>query len=78
MYVGWGLCQIGMSFFFQSFLNNARSATSIHLCLIILVIGYILSLWTTIVAISLNNTMFNSPKVVPNWLLFYPTVNISR
>jgi len=28
MYLGWGLCQIGMAFFFQAFLNNARSATS--------------------------------------------------
>jgi hypothetical protein len=28
IYFGWGLCQIGMAFFFQAFLSNARSATS--------------------------------------------------
>lgn len=28
VYLGWGLCQIGMAFFFQAFLNNARTATS--------------------------------------------------
>lgn len=28
VYLGWGLCQIGMAFFFQAFLSNARSATS--------------------------------------------------
>jgi hypothetical protein len=28
IYIGWGLCQVGMAFFFQAFLSNARSATS--------------------------------------------------
>jgi hypothetical protein len=28
IYLGWGLCQVGMAFFFQAFLSNARSATS--------------------------------------------------
>jgi hypothetical protein len=28
IYIGWGLCQVAMSFFFQAFLSNARSATS--------------------------------------------------
>jgi len=28
IYFGWGLCQIGMAFFFQAFLSNAKTATS--------------------------------------------------
>lgn len=28
IFLGWGLCQVSMAFFFQAFLTNARSATS--------------------------------------------------
>jgi hypothetical protein len=28
IYFGWGFCQVGMAFFFQAFLSNARTATS--------------------------------------------------
>jgi uncharacterized membrane protein len=28
VFVGWGFCQVAMAFFFQAFLNNARSSTS--------------------------------------------------
>lgn len=69
IYFGWGLCQVGMAFFFQAFLSNARSAT---------IIGYIISLWTTLLAVSLNYTIFNLPAKIPLWLLTYPTFNICR
>jgi len=46
--------------------------------LITIVIGYLLSLWTTLIAVSFNNTIFNSPKIIPTWILFYPTFNICR
>jgi ABC-type multidrug transport system ATPase subunit len=69
IYLGWGLCQVGMAFFFQAFLSNARSAT---------IIGYIISLWTTLLAVSLNYTIFDLPKKIPIWLLTYPTFNICR
>jgi len=69
-----------MSFFFQAFLNNARSATSkkFKIYFFKIVIGYIISLWTTLLAVSLNMTIFNLPKLIPKWLLFYPTFNICR
>ncbi len=69
IYIGWGLCQVAMAFFFQAFLTNARSAT---------IIGYIISLWTTLVAVSFNFTLFDFPKKFPLWLLGYPTFNICR
>lgn len=28
LYIGWGFCQIGLAFFFQAFLSNARTSTS--------------------------------------------------
>lgn len=43
-----------------------------------LVIGYIISLWTVITGSSLNLTLFEFPKEMPVWLLFYPSFNISR
>ena len=29
-------------------------------------------------AVSLNMTIFNLPKLIPKWLLFYPTFNVCR
>jgi hypothetical protein len=28
IFIGWGFCQIGLAYFFQSFLSNARTSTS--------------------------------------------------
>ena len=43
-----------------------------------LVIGYILSLWTTILGAGLNLTIFDFPTLMPTWILFYPAFNITR
>jgi hypothetical protein len=43
-----------------------------------LVIGYILSLWTTILGAGLNLTIFDFPTLMPTWVLFYPAFNITR
>jgi hypothetical protein len=81
MYFGWGFCQIGLAFFYQAFLTNSRSATSINFNLfiyIIIVIGYIISLWTTLLAVSLNFTLYDLPKQAPLILLLYPTFTVCR
>lgn len=44
----------------------------------LLVIGYILSLWTTILGAGLNYTIFDFPNIIPTWLLCYPAFNITR
>ena len=65
-----------MAFFFQAFLSNPRTATSFNFSN--LVIGYIISLWTTLLAVSLNFTIFNLPNEVPNLLIVYPTFTMVR
>ena len=68
-FVSWGFCQVGLAFFFQAFINNARSAT---------IVGYMLSLWTTLIAVSLNFSIYDLPEPYPFWLLCYPTFSLCR
>jgi len=68
-FVSWGFCQVGLAFFFQAFINNARSAT---------IVGYMLSLWTTLIAVSLNFSIYDLPQSYPLWLLCYPTFSLCR
>jgi ABC-type multidrug transport system ATPase subunit len=68
-FMAWGLCQISMAFFFAVFLNQAQTAS---------IVGYLLSIWVTLVAISLNTTLYAPPKTVTWWLLLYPTFPYTR
>ena len=68
-FISWGFCQIGLAFFFQSFITNARSAT---------IVGYMVSLWTTLIAVSLNFSIYDLPEPYPFWLLCYPTFSLCR
>ena len=68
-FVSWGVCQVGLAFFYQAFLSNARSAT---------IIGYMVSLWTTIIASSLNFSIYDLPEKFPIPLLMYPTFALCR
>ena len=68
-FLAWGLCQISLAFFFQIFLNQSQTAS---------IIGYLLSIWITLVAISLNTTLYAPPKTVTWWLLLYPTFPYTR
>ena len=40
--------------------------------------GYLLSIWVTLVAVTLNATLFAYPKEVSWWLLMYPTFPFVR
>mmetsp|Transcript_9448 Transcript_9448/g.9163 ORF Transcript_9448/g.9163 Transcript_9448/m.9163 type:complete len:468 (+) Transcript_9448:746-2149(+) len=68
-FLAWGLCQISLAFFFSVFLNQAQTAS---------IVGYLLSIWITLVAISLNTTLYAPPKEVTWWLLLYPTFPYTR
>lgn len=35
-------------------------------------------MWTTLLAVSLNGTIFDFPRTMPSSMLFYPTFNICR
>lgn len=49
---GWMLAQIGLSVFFQTFLSNSRTAN---------IIGYLLSVWTSMIGAGLNVGVFQLP-----------------
>ena len=53
-----------MAFFYSVFLNKAQTAS---------IMGYLLSIWVTLVAITLNATLFTYPTRMSWWLLLYPT-----
>jgi hypothetical protein len=57
--VGWSLAQIGMAVFFQTFLNKSRSAT---------IIGYLISIWTSMIGATLSIGIYQYPRPFPMWL----------
>ena len=62
-FIGWGYAQIALAFFFQSFLNKARTAT---------VIGYLISIWMALWGTVLNVIVYPQPMEMP-WIYFlYP------
>jgi len=67
--LGWGLSQISLGFFFSAFLRTAQTAS---------MLGYLISIWVTLVAVSLNITLFAPPQEVSWWLLLYPTFPYTR
>ncbi len=60
---GWSLAQIGMAAFFQTFLNKSRSAN---------IIGYLVSIWTTMIGATLNLGVYQYPSVFPIGLQMFP------
>lgn len=54
--LGWSLAQIGMAVFFQTFLNKSRSAN---------IIGYLVSIWTSMIGSTLCVGVYMYPMPVP-------------
>lgn len=81
--LGWGLSQVSLSFFFQNFLSKVRTATSkdsfpLETFIYFLVIGYLLSIWTCIIAVSFNVGVYPYPNVLPFQLRLYPPFAFCR
>jgi len=57
--IGWSLAQIGLAAFCQTFLSKARSAN---------IIGYIVAIWTMMIASTLNIGAYQVPTQFPGWL----------
>ena len=51
--VGWAFGQLGVAMFFQTFLKTARTAN---------IVGYLLSIWTSIIGTTLNLGIYAYPK----------------
>lgn len=70
--LAWGICQIGLAFFYVAFINKARTAT---------IAGYMLSIWTPVICVCLNLLVFESidtENPCPFYLFMYPTFALSR
>ena len=65
----WGFSQIGLAYFFQAFLSNGRTTS---------IIGYMISLWSTIVCACLNLALFVLPTEAPYYLNLLPSFAICR
>lgn len=67
--MGQVISQIGLAIFFQVFLQKARSAT---------IIGYLLSVMTSLVAITINVVIYPGPYQIPFSLRLYPPSAFAR
>lgn len=59
LFLGWSIAQVSMTAFIQIFLNSSKAAT---------IIGYILSIFSTIVGQGLCNIIFPFPMKLPLFL----------
>ena len=67
--LGWMLAQIGFSVFFQTFLSNSRTAN---------IIGYLVSVWTSLIATALNVGVFPLPTEYPYALRMFAPFGFTR
>ena len=51
--LGWSLSMVGMAAFFQTFLSSSRSAN---------IIGYLISIWTSMIGGTLNLGVYQYPS----------------
>jgi hypothetical protein len=59
IFVGWGLSVNTLSIFFQVFINKARTAT---------IVGYLLSVWISVMAVTINLAIYPDPYEIPEYL----------
>lgn len=67
--LGWMLAQIGMATLFQTFISHSNSAN---------IIGYLLSIWTSMIAASLNLGLYQYPQKFPYALKMYAPFAFNR
>jgi ABC-type multidrug transport system ATPase subunit len=69
VFIGWGLSQIALAFFFQVFISKARTAT---------VLGYLVSIWTVLWGVTLNLAVYPAPYQMPGHFYLYPHFAMTR
>jgi hypothetical protein len=67
--LGWAIAQISLTNFVQIFVNNAKSAT---------ILGYLLSIFSTLIGEALSTTIHPFPMEMPIWLLMFPPFALCR
>jgi hypothetical protein len=69
LFVGWAIAQVAMATLFQIFINSAKTAT---------IVGYVLSVFSTLVGVPVCTVIFPAPMTLPLALLLYPPLALSR
>lgn len=69
IFVGWAIAQIAMTSFVQIFIDNSKTAT---------IVGYILSIFSTLIGEVLATLIFPQPMTFPLPLLLYPPFALCR
>jgi hypothetical protein len=69
MFIAWSIAQISMTTLFQIFINNSKLAT---------IVGYILSIFSTIIGLTISTIVYPYPLKIPTYVLFYPPFSLSR
>jgi hypothetical protein len=67
--IGWAIAQISMTNLVQIFISNGKSAT---------IIGYILSIFSTLVGETISAVVYSDPMKMPLSLLIYPPFALCR
>jgi len=68
-FIGWAIAQIAMTSLCQIFINSSKTAT---------IIGYILSIFSTLIGVTLCTAVYPAPMKIPIALLLYPPFSLSR
>jgi hypothetical protein len=69
VYLGWGLCQVSMAFFFSVFINNSQTAS---------IIGYTMSIWACTIGCTLNVTIWAPPIQMESFAYLLPSFPYMR
>ena len=69
IFIGWAVSIIGMVTFAQIFINNSKIAT---------VVGYGLSVFSTLLGQPIVTFIFPNPKPLPSFIMAYPPFTLCR
>lgn len=69
IFIGWAIAQLSMAALVQIFIDSAKSAT---------IVGYVLSIFSTLIGIPICTVIFPTPMTLPFLLTLYPPLALSR
>jgi hypothetical protein len=69
IFIGWAVAQIAMTSLVQVFITNSRTAT---------IVGYLLSIFSTLIGGVISNVIYPLPMTMPLGLLLYPPFALCR
>ena len=68
-FIGWAIAMISLTSFVQIFISNSKTAT---------IVGYLLSIFSTIIGGAVTTAIFPLPMRMPIYLLMYPPFALGR